>query len=86
MLYKAMVYAWWYVFGLWLHYARKAAVSVYWKSRRFEKRSANRLIVFLIRRYHWHTTILDTNIPNVAFLKVKHLTVVNGYGQEHVIR
>lgn len=45
-----------------------------------------RLIDRLIVRYHWHGTVLDTTVPNVACIKVKSLVVVNGYGQEHVIR
>ena len=54
--------------------------------RNFEKRTAWRLIEWLIRRHRWHNTVLDTRVPNVPFIKVKSLTVVNGYGQEHVIK
>lgn len=43
------------------------------------------LIARLIRHFHWHNTILDTNVPNVGCLKVKSLIVVNSYGQEHKI-
>lgn len=53
--------------------------------KRMEKRLAFRLIGWLAQRYGWHNTVLDTNVPNVPFLRVKRLTVVNGYGQEHEI-
>jgi hypothetical protein len=57
--------------------------KIYWAFKRTEKRVAYRLISFLIKRYKWHNTVLNTRIPNVSFLKVKSITVVNGYGQEH---
>lgn len=57
--------------------------DLYWAFKRFEKRNAHRLIAWLVRRYRWHNSVLDTNIPNVPFLKVKQITVRNGYGQEH---
>lgn len=44
------------------------------------------LIGKLIRHFRWHNTVLDTGVPNVRFLRVKSLTVVNGYGQEHSIK
>jgi len=56
---------------------------IYWAFRRLEKRTAHRLIEWLARRYGWHNTILDTNIPNVPFLKCENITVRNGYGQRH---
>jgi hypothetical protein len=54
--------------------------------RRAYRRMGWRLIEALIRHFRWHNTALDTRVPNVPFLKVKSLTVVNGYGQEHQIR
>lgn len=44
------------------------------------------LIGKLIKHFKWHNAVLDTHAPNVPFLKVKSMTVVNGYGQERVIR
>jgi hypothetical protein len=47
------------------------------------KNRIHRLIRYLISKSHWHNTILDSNIPNVKFLKLVSITVVNEYGQEH---
>lgn len=60
-----------------------ASRAVYWAARRAEKRAAKRLIERLIARYHWHNTILNTDIPNVPFLKCEEIVVRNGYGQTH---
>lgn len=62
---------------------KRIAWRIFWQIKRAEKRLAKRLIERLIARYHWHNTILDTNIPNVGCLRAKTLTVVNQYGQEH---
>lgn len=48
---------------------------------RAERRAAYRLIGWLIKRYYWHNTILDTDIPNVGCLKAMKIVTVNQYGQ-----
>lgn len=55
------------------------------KIRRAYRNLGRRLTGWMVRHFRWHGTVIDTNVPNVPFLKVKHLTVVNGYGQEHEI-
>lgn len=50
-------------------------------AHRLQKRAAWRLINWLIQRYNWHNTVLDTDVPNVRCLKVVNLTVRNSYGQ-----
>lgn len=57
--------------------------NVKWSLYRAHKRQMFRLIEYLVKRYKWHNNVLDTSLPNVPFLKVKSITVVNGYGQEH---
>lgn len=57
--------------------------KVKWSIYRSHKRRMHSLIEYLIKKYRWHNNVLDTSIPNVPFLKVKTITVVNGYGQEH---
>jgi hypothetical protein len=65
---------------------RRVWLAAYWAAHRTERRLAWRLIEWLIVRYRYHNTVLDTAVPNVPFLRVKSLVVTNGYGQEHVIR
>jgi hypothetical protein len=50
---------------------------------RWHRRSMHKLINFLVKRYGWHNTVLDSNIPNVKCLRLKSITVVNQYNQEH---
>ena len=57
--------------------------NVKWAAYRAHKRQMFRLIEYLVKRYKWHNNVLNTNMPNVPFLKVKSITIVNGYGQEH---
>ncbi len=57
-----------------------------WAFYRSRRRAAWRRIDRLIVRHGWHNTVLDTTLPNVPFLRVVSLTVVNGYGQQHTIR
>lgn len=79
-------YAQWLLWGALVFHGSRIARDLYWAVKRAEKRLAHRLIRALARRYYWHDTILDTDAPNVRGLKVKHLTVVNAYGQVHTIR
>jgi hypothetical protein len=57
--------------------------KIYWMMYRWHRRSMHKLINFLIKRYGWHNTVLDSNIPNVKCLRLKSITVVNQYNQEH---
>lgn len=54
-----------------------------WRVWRAYRRFGYYLIPILIRHFRWHNTVLGTSIPNVPFLKIVSITVVNGYGQQH---
>lgn len=56
---------------------------LYWSLYRWHRRLMHRQINYLVKKYKWHNTVLDTNIPNVGCLKVKSITIVNQYNQEH---
>lgn len=63
--------------------SRQAMRNLYWAIYRWHRRLMYKLINYLIKRYGWHNTVLDSNIPNVRCLKLKSITVVNQYNQEH---
>lgn len=52
----------------------------------WRRRAMWRIIELLIPRCGWYNTILNTDIPNVGILHVKHLTVHNiAYRQDHEV-
>jgi hypothetical protein len=54
-----------------------------WKIYRAHRRAMHRLIEHLAKKYKWHNNVLNTTVPNVPCLKVKTITVISQYGQEH---
>ena len=63
-------------------------LKLYWILYRWHRRSMHKLINYLVKRYgrpadDWTSTVLDSNIPNVKCLRLKSITVVNQYNQEH---
>lgn len=66
-----------------MYKVKRFFVDMKWKLYRAHKRQMIKLIEYLIKRYKWHESILDSNMPNVKCLKLKSITVVNSYGQEH---
>ena len=66
-----------------MHKLNNFLKELYWMMYRWHRRSMHKLINFLIKRYRWHNTVLDSNIPNVKCLRLKSITVVNQYNQEH---
>lgn len=62
---------------------KKLYWKLYWMLYCLHRSLTHRLINYLIKRYNWHNTILDSNIPNVKSMKLKSITIVNQYNQEH---
>lgn len=57
--------------------------KLYWRLYRLHRKLVFKLLASQTKRYGWHNTVLDSNIPNVKCLRLKSITVVNQYNQEH---
>ena len=57
--------------------------KLYWMFYRMHRRLVFKLINYLIKRYGWHNNVLDSSIPNVSTLRLKAITIINRYDQEH---
>jgi hypothetical protein len=73
----------WMVWSRPVRKSTHALRNLYWAIYRWHRKLMHKLINRLIKRYGWHNTVLDSNIPNVRCLKLKSITVVNQYNQEH---